>query len=300
MSQNENSRRGFLQAAGVAVAALSGASKFGAGTPETAAPTQSQLVFDVRQFGAKGDGKSVDTPAINRAIESAANAGGGTVVFPAGIYLSYSIRLKSKVALALGMGCTILAADPPSQNKPEGYDMAESNQPWEAYQDFGHNHWHNSLIWGENLEDLAIQGPGLIWGKRFEPRRGTWPCSGDAGRCQQGHRSEELPQHSSARFLNSSRWTLRYPRDRSLEPHHRQPEDRHATRWHRRGLLSQRAHFQLHSEFTLGRRHLSEEFVRARVCVRYRDGNDQRLHDQWELPRGCRAGCLVQAIPVHF
>ncbi len=183
MSQSEKTRRGFLQAAGVAAAGLSGASRAGASPADSAAPTQSQLVFDVRQFGAKGNGTSLDSPAINRAIESAASAGGGTVVFPAGTYLCYSIRLKSKVALALGMGCTILAADPPSQNNnhAEGYDLAESNQPWEAYQDFGHNHWHNSLIWGENLEDLAIEGPGLIWGKGLSRGEGAGPVAEVAG-----------------------------------------------------------------------------------------------------------------------
>jgi polygalacturonase len=181
MSTNENTRRGFLQAAGVAVAGLSGTSKVGARPAEAAASAQPELVFDVRQFGAKGDGKSLDTPAINQAIESAANAGGGTVVFPAGTYLCYSIRLKSKVALVLGMGCTILAADPPSQKNAEGYDLAESNQPWEAYQDFGHNHWHNSLIWGEDLENLAIQGPGLIWGKGLSRGEGAGPVAEVAG-----------------------------------------------------------------------------------------------------------------------
>ena len=34
-----------------------------------------------------------------------------------------------------------------------------------AYQDYGHNHWHNSLLWGENIHDFGIFGPGLIWGK---------------------------------------------------------------------------------------------------------------------------------------
>ena len=181
MSLNEGTRRGFLQVAGVAVAGLSGTPKVGARLAESAASAQPQPIFDVRQYGAKGDGRSVDTPAINHAIEAAASAGGGTVVFPAGIYLCYSIRLKSKVALELGMGCTILAADASPQNKEEGYDLAESNQPWDPYQDFGHNHWHNSLIWGENLEDLAIQGPGLIWGKGLSRGEGPGPVAEVAG-----------------------------------------------------------------------------------------------------------------------
>src|SRR6266508_4591306 len=69
-------------------------------------------VFNVRAFGAKGDGKTLDTTAINRTIETAAAAGGGTVRFPAGTYRSFSIHLKSNISLYLDHGATILAADP--------------------------------------------------------------------------------------------------------------------------------------------------------------------------------------------
>ena len=55
------------------------------------------LLFDVRSYGATGSGKSLDTPGVNAAIEAAAAAGGGTVFFPAGTYLCFSIRLKSRV-----------------------------------------------------------------------------------------------------------------------------------------------------------------------------------------------------------
>jgi len=121
-------------------------------------------IYDVRSFGATGDGITIDSPAINQAIEAAANAGGGTVLFPAGTYNSFSIRLKSNLALNLLQGATILAAKTPA-DRSDGYDSAESNAPWENYQDYGHNHWHNSLIWGENLHNVSIFGPGLIWGE---------------------------------------------------------------------------------------------------------------------------------------
>ncbi|MGO9642550.1 MAG: glycoside hydrolase family 28 protein [Candidatus Acidiferrales bacterium] len=120
-------------------------------------------VFDVKDFGATGDGKTIDSDAINKAIEAASAAGGGTVRFPAATYASYSIRLKSNITLELGAGATLLAADPPAQGG--GFDAAEPNVQWEAYQDFGHNHFHNSLIWGENVENVAIVGTGLIYGK---------------------------------------------------------------------------------------------------------------------------------------
>jgi polygalacturonase len=122
--------------------------------------------INVRTLGAKGDGAATDSMAINRAIDAAASAGGGTVYFPAGVYLSYSIRLKSKVGLYLDQGAVILAGPTPlNGTSGDGYDAAEPQGAWEPYQDYGHNHWHNSLIWGEGIEDFSITGPGMVWGK---------------------------------------------------------------------------------------------------------------------------------------
>src|SRR4051812_40987259 len=82
--------------------------------PDTAA------TYNVKAFGAKGDGKTLDTPAINEAIARAAAGGGGTVRFPARTYLCFSIRLKSNIALYLDHGATILAAD--SKQTKGSYD----------------------------------------------------------------------------------------------------------------------------------------------------------------------------------
>jgi polygalacturonase len=138
--------------------------------PYAAASPGGTGLFDIRTYGAVGDGKAVDSPAINKAIEAAAAAGGGTVVFPAGTWLSFSIHLKSHVGLYLAHGATILAAESPLPGSTTGYnggtyDAAEPNAPWEDYQDYGHNHWHNSLIWGEGIIDISITGPGVIYGK---------------------------------------------------------------------------------------------------------------------------------------
>ena len=142
----------------VSIAALTLVAHAGQGAPAPAGPR----IFDVRDFGATGDGRTLDTAAINKAIDAAAAAGGGTVSFPAGAYLSFSIHLKSHVALFLDQGATIVAADP--KEGGGGYDAPEPN-PWDQYQDFGHSHWHNSLIWGEGVEDVSILGPGRLWGK---------------------------------------------------------------------------------------------------------------------------------------
>ncbi len=121
-------------------------------------------IYNVRAFGAKGDGTTLDTDSVNDAITAANSDGGGTVRFPAGIYRCFSIHLKSNVTLYLGEGATILAAPPTKEGSTEpGYDAPEPNQ-WDHYEDFGHSHWHNSLIWGEEIENIAILGPGRIDG----------------------------------------------------------------------------------------------------------------------------------------
>ena len=129
--------------------------------PASAQLPSSSAVFDVRTFGATGDGKSLDHPAINQAIEAAHRANGGVVRVPAGTYRCFSIHLQSHVTIHFDPGATILAADPATDGGR--YDAAEPC-PTDAYQDFGHSHWHNSLFWGENLENVTIAGPGLIHG----------------------------------------------------------------------------------------------------------------------------------------
>lgn len=117
--------------------------------------------YNVRAFGAKGDGEALDSKAIDAAIDVAARTGGGTIYLPAGNYRCGSIRLKSHIHLLMDPGATIIAAE---VNTANDYDEAEPGAH-NDYQDYGHSHWHNSLIWGEDLVDVSITGPGVIWGK---------------------------------------------------------------------------------------------------------------------------------------
>lgn len=139
--------------------------------------------FDVRSFGASGDGVGLDTEAFNAAIRAASDAGGGWVTAPAGRYLCFSIRLASHVHLRLEAGAVIVAADPALH--AGAYDPPEPN-PHDLYQDFGHSHWRNSLIWGDGVEDVVIDGPGLIDGagltregpgSRWSAQSGEFPLS---------------------------------------------------------------------------------------------------------------------------
>jgi len=126
---------------------------------QSTAPTLGQNYFNVRNFGAVGDGKNLDSPAINKAIETAAAGGGGTVLVPAGTYLSGSIRLKSNIHLLIDAGATILGA-------PQSLNAYDDTEPFTlgGYQDGGHCYFHNSLIWGENLTNVFITGNGMING----------------------------------------------------------------------------------------------------------------------------------------
>ncbi|HEX6527770.1 MAG TPA: glycosyl hydrolase family 28 protein [Streptosporangiaceae bacterium] len=121
-------------------------------------PWPIKRVFNVRDYGAAGNGTTNDTPAINAAITAAnANATGGTVEFPAGTYLAgASIHMLSHVTVTLDKGSTITAA-------AAGFDPPEPNQ-FSQYQDFGHSHFHDAVIWGENLTDVGFTGSGTITG----------------------------------------------------------------------------------------------------------------------------------------
>lgn len=133
--------------------------------------------FDVRDHGARGDGVALDSPAINAAILAAEKAGGGMVILPPGKYPSFSLRLKSRVTLVLEASATLIAAE----RGPLGqYDLPEERGP-QLYQDFGHSHWHNSLIWAEHAEDIAIIGKGRIDGLGLTRNGPGTPWSKQAG-----------------------------------------------------------------------------------------------------------------------
>ena len=174
-------RREFLKRTALGMAGTAGVFSLAAAGQAQAPPEEPlQERWNVRTCGAKGDGTTIDTAAINQAIDAASRSGGGTVRFPAGTYLSFSIRLKNNIALYLEPGATIVAAQPNGASS-QSYDPAESNAPWESYQDYGHNHWHNSLIWGEGLSNIAILGTGLIWGKGLSRGAGEQPLAESPG-----------------------------------------------------------------------------------------------------------------------
>jgi len=116
--------------------------------------------FDVRTYGAKGDGRTIDTQAIQQAIRAAHTAGGGRVLFPPGTYVSGTVELLSNVTLELEAGSVLLG----SSNLADYGSISEYG--------FAHEYGKNSTGEGERVgiivarkaENLGIVGQGAIDG----------------------------------------------------------------------------------------------------------------------------------------
>jgi polygalacturonase len=134
-------------------------------------PAHAAGTFNVKDFGAKGNGSTLDDDAIDRAVTAANAAGGGVVRFPKGTYKSRTIHLKSNITLQLDSGATIRAAS-------SGMDAAEPNA-FSQYQDYGHSHFHNALLWGDGIVNLAITGTGVIDGSALETANSVPAGHGD-------------------------------------------------------------------------------------------------------------------------
>ena len=109
----------------------------------------SEELHDVRDYGAKPDGKTLCTSSIQQAIDACSRAGGGTVYLPPGIFLSGTIYFKSGVMLRLAAGCTLLGST----------DLKDYPPTVPAFRSYTDNYTDKSLIYGENVENVAISTP---------------------------------------------------------------------------------------------------------------------------------------------
>lgn len=140
---------------------------------------------NVRDHGAVGDGKNLDTHGIQKAIDLCAERGGGQVLIPGGRYVSGSIHLRSGVTLHLESGARLVGTTNLS-------DYARPKVP-EFMPEAKWGKWHRGLIVAQDVEDVAITGVGTIDGNKVFDQTGE----------------EKMRGPHTIVFVNCRRFTLR-------------------------------------------------------------------------------------------
>lgn len=116
-------------------------------------------IYNVRDFGAQGDGLSLDTAAINKTVEVCSLNGGGQVLVPPGTYLSGTIHLRSHVVFHITAGATILG----SKNLADYQSVQDEERS---------SQWFSSLILGESVSNVEISGHGVVNGNNVSNPKG--------------------------------------------------------------------------------------------------------------------------------
>lgn len=133
-------------------------------------------VYNIRDFGAKGDGKTMDTAALQAAIDACTHDGGGTVLVPAGTFQIGATELKSNVTLHIAAGATLLGSADGRQ-----YHAVDAI-PLHGDTTLVDGNW--ALLFAVHAKNVTIEGPGTINGQGSEfhsPVRGQAPPSGIGG-----------------------------------------------------------------------------------------------------------------------
>jgi hypothetical protein len=133
-------------------------------------------VFDITAYGAKSDGTTINTSAIQQAIDACHAAGGGTVLVPSGVFVSGSLQLKSRVTLKVGKDAIL-------RGSPNIADYTVETAPlhWSAFWKFAASNWKQCLIYAENAQEIGIEGPGTIDGQGGTERK-VFPNANDPRR----------------------------------------------------------------------------------------------------------------------
>lgn len=114
-------------------------------------------VYNIRDFNAKGDGKTLDTKAVQAAIDTCSKNGGGTVFVPPGVFVIGTVELKSDITLYLSSGSTIMGTT-------DGKEYHEVNAiPLKGDTTLNDGNW--ALLYAVNARNISIEGHGTIDGQ---------------------------------------------------------------------------------------------------------------------------------------
>ena len=160
-------------------------------------------VYDITAHGAKGDGTTMNTQAIQQAVDTCHTAGGGVVNVPKGIFLTGALRLKSGVTLRVEKDAILRGSAKIADYAVETAELHwfDAPEPLNMFKDFN-TQFRPALIYAEDAEQVGLEGAGVIDGQggmtskifankddaqrrhpimiRFEPLRScvegkTWP-----------------------------------------------------------------------------------------------------------------------------
>lgn len=182
-----------------------------------AADTPGARVFNIRDFGAKGDGMTLDTAAVQAAIDACHRDSGGTVLVPAGVFHVGTLELKSNVTLYLAAAGTLLGSADGKQ-----YHAVDAI-PLTGDSTLGDGNW--ALIFAVGAQNVTIDGPGMIDGQGIQfhpPQRGATPPSGLGGARRPYHllfyRCEHL-RVRNVRLYRSAFHSVRVIQSKHVEMH---------------------------------------------------------------------------------
>ncbi len=125
--------------------------------------------FRITAHGARGDGKTDNTLAIQKAIAACAKAGGGRVVVPRGVFLTGAVQLKSKVNLHLESGATLKFIPDPAKYLPVVFTRFEGTECMS----------YSPLIYAFEQEDIAVTGEGILDGSASNDNWWGWARRGE-------------------------------------------------------------------------------------------------------------------------
>ena len=113
-------------------------------------------IVNVKDRGIVADGVTIVSPDVQKIVDELAEAGGGTILFPAGEYVLATVFLRSNIRIELAEGAKILGA-------PNFYDFEPDEKlDFPLYQDTSHSYFHSSMFVAIDCDNVAIVGKGLI------------------------------------------------------------------------------------------------------------------------------------------